>query len=229
MLRWDPAATFLQVRPCAACVPARLHACVPARPPLPSPLLRACHLRLCVALASCCASQALQGRMALQPLHTLCCPCRAALWEEVTTLTGMRGAWVARCRTSCASTPSQVGAAWGKLGDAVLCCVGRCAACLPACLPACVRARGCCPCRELPMRQQQRPTTAHSPVPSPFAPRPLPAEDDRRPLLPLPVGALVKYDVPLRLAGRAAEGPCEPRAGWPSSCRARGSWLLQAA
>ena len=43
----------------------------------------------------------------------------------------------------------------------------------------------------------------------PLHPLPVRAEEERRPLEELPLGAVVKYDAPLRLRAHALEGPCE--------------------
>jgi len=52
--------------------------------------------------------------------------------------------------------------------------------------------------------------THSSPPPLGLAlPSPRPAEDDRRPLDPLHVVAVVKYEATLRLADKAIQGPCE--------------------
>lgn len=53
-----------------------------------------------------------------------------------------------------------------------------------------------------------------------------PAAEDRRPLEGLPLGAVVRYDIPLRLAARALEGPCECWAEWGHDCALHSVSLL---
>lgn len=118
-----------------------------------------------------------------------CRPRRAARWVEGATRTGMLGGWAAPCPTWRESTRPQVGRSTSE---------GLCAA-SGALLNPGSGGPAVCP------RQRSLDFLSFNLGPALLSP----AEEDRQPVHPLDLAAVVNYDATLRLAARAKEGPCE--------------------